>query len=394
MPTAVPLSVVHDFDGAHRRLTRPWLWVVRSIWVVVMTLMALLILAAVANAFRWSAQRTASIGADFVWNERNEWTLKPVPDGAAAEAGIQAGDVLLAVDGLTVTGDTPDLTLANLFGGAPGTEVTLSVRGADGNVTSHTIRMRKDPGPNLNERLAPHGFWVVYYPLLEGLLLLTYLATAALLFWRRSNDWLVAWISLALVLVTLDLSYTWWQLQVTYPQLAPVVDRLATLGATLALPVLYVLPDGRFVPRWSVLLAGVWATWIVVQNVFPDSAITLSSLPHSAVLAVYLGWYGTGILAQVYRYRRVSMPLQRQQTRWIILGLAAAILARYGWDLALTLAPALNKPGWPNVLMWLIGRPIYVAALLLLPVSLGIAMRRYRLWDIGPAIKASSPTAH
>src|SRR5437016_3059635 len=42
-------------------------------------------------------------------------------------------------------------------------------------------------------------------------------------------------------------------------------------------------------------------------------------------LLVVLVIYGAIIYSQIYRYRRVSTPLQRQQTKWIILGLTAAL---------------------------------------------------------------------
>ncbi len=34
---------------------------------------------------------------------------------------------------------------------------------------------------------------------------------------------------------------------------------------------------------------------------------------------------GAILVSQIYRYRRVSTPLQRQQTKWIILGATAAL---------------------------------------------------------------------
>lgn len=36
--------------------------------------------------------------------------------------------------------------------------------------------------------------------------------------------------------------------------------------------------------------------------------------------------YGSPVALQIYRYRRVSTPAQRQQTKWVIFGLTCAIL--------------------------------------------------------------------
>ena len=42
-------------------------------------------------------------------------------------------------------------------------------------------------------------------------------------------------------------------------------------------------------------------------------------------LLISLVIYGAIIYSQIYRYRRVSTPAQRQQTKWVILGVTVAI---------------------------------------------------------------------
>jgi hypothetical protein len=97
---------------------------------------------------------------------------------------------------------------------------------------------------------------------------------------------------------------------------------------------------------------------------------------------LYLGALVILGLVQLYRYRRVSTPLQRQQTKWVVFGFASAILLNLIANLLVAL-PALADPGslFPLV-------PIEVGFLLtLLPaLSFGVAMLRYRLWDIDAII--------
>jgi hypothetical protein len=38
---------------------------------------------------------------------------------------------------------------------------------------------------------------------------------------------------------------------------------------------------------------------------------------------IWIGWFGTGVLAQIYRYLWTATPVQRQQTKWVVLGLSA-----------------------------------------------------------------------
>jgi len=87
-------------------------------------------------------------------------------------------------------------------------------------------------------------------------------------------------------------------------------------------------------------------------------------------------------LAQLYRYRRVSTPLQRQQTKWVVLGLAAPIAVLVGGSALALLFPALSGQGalislaanWASL------------ALICVPLSFGFAILRYRLWDIDAII--------
>ena len=48
--------------------------------------------------------------------------------------------------------------------------------------------------------------------------------------------------------------------------------------------------------------------------------------PASLTLVEALVLYGAIVYSQIYRYRRVSTPVQRQQTKWVVLGVATAIV--------------------------------------------------------------------
>ena len=50
------------------------------------------------------------------------------------------------------------------------------------------------------------------------------------------------------------------------------------------------------------------------------------------------------VLVQGYRYQRISTPLERQQTKWIILGVVAVVVGGWFWVPAL-IFPVLQGPG-------------------------------------------------
>jgi hypothetical protein len=84
-------------------------------------------------------------------------------------------------------------------------------------------------------------------------------------------------------------------------------------------------------------------------------------------------------LVQLYRYRWVSSPLQRQQTKWVVFGLAVPITVLVGVTVLGLLFPALAEH---SALYLLAFNEAGSLLPLFLPLSFGFAMLRARLWDI------------
>jgi hypothetical protein len=84
---------------------------------------------------------------------------------------------------------------------------------------------------------------------------------------------------------------------------------------------------------------------------------------------------GAVLFVQGYRYTRVSDATQRQQTKWVVLGLVVAL---GGYCVFLLLDALL-----PGVLLAsLLANTAYFVLLLFIPISIAIAILRYRLYDI------------
>jgi serine phosphatase RsbU (regulator of sigma subunit) len=221
--------------------------------------------------------------------------------------------------------------------------------------------------------------------------------TAVVIFARKSNDWMTA-----LVSATLITAGTAWFAPLG--ALAPntLLENLSEivgaalpfsveLGASLAgvflILFFYLFPDGRFVPRWTryaaafvVLHAIVWIAW--PGSVFDPT--TWSTVAEGILVALVVG---SGLGAQSYRYWVVSSPAQRQQTKLVVF----AILVAAGATLLLSVFnPALGtglgnlKLVTPQIeaLYNLIVIAILGLAMLLFPLSIGVSVLRYRLWDI------------
>ncbi|MCB0200873.1 MAG: sensor histidine kinase [Anaerolineae bacterium] len=164
-----------------------------------------------------------------------------------------------------------------------------------------------------------------------------------------------------------------------------------SLGAVTlagAMLLLYAFPDGHFVPAWSKWPALMWvvlmAIWLVVpQAPFnPLNGPTWRATPLPSLL-VGVVWFGSGLMAQTYRYRRVSGLVERQQAKWTVLGLAGALAGGVLYYGLLALAQDGRWSGDQAFLTYLLVRPaLQTAFMALLPICLAIAIMRYHLFDI------------
>jgi len=159
---------------------------------------------------------------------------------------------------------------------------------------------------------------------------------------------------------------------------------LATILPALAIA----FPDGRLPsPRWrlpvgiAVGVIGV-ATFLNVMrpgpvggppgtilNPFGVDAIPaqLSTVADAAMIAGILAMTALGVAAVIVRYRRGN-PVERQQQRWFLGAVSVATL-----PLALSLLPGISGPAAATVV---------AIGLLLVPIAVGIAVTRYRLYEI------------
>jgi hypothetical protein len=201
------------------------------------------------------------------------------------------------------------------------------------------------------------------------------LGVSTLIVWRRSDDRMAMLVALLLVTLGPDIATgsvsespsSWWM---------PAAC-LYFLSLALVVLVFLLFPSGRFVPgflRWTlvVFLAG------LVPNAFIQLFITNTLVGHLSWL-VLLGELVIVMGVQLYRYRRVSSPLERQQTKWVFFGFAVVVTVAAGGELLGLIFPVLASPG---SLYWLAYNVVGFLLPLLLPLSFGFAMLRSRLWEI------------
>ena len=84
------------------------------------------------------------IGARLERDTQNRWRLYPLPGSQAEESGLQDADILLSIDGQTVTPETSEVDLLALLRGPVGERVTLTVERGEQPLTLRIKRQQID----------------------------------------------------------------------------------------------------------------------------------------------------------------------------------------------------------------------------------------------------------
>lgn len=203
-------------------------------------------------------------------------------------------------------------------------------------------------------------------------------ALGLMIFRRRSEHGMAMFLSLLLVLLGTTFWNTLSALSRYHPVWTEVGTGLAELRVAALFLLFYIFPDGRFVPGWTRWLATVLFLGLVGEVLFPIPVLAVESWPVPLFMLFMLFWLLTGVLAQIYRYRHVSGPAERQQAMWVVLGSAAAVIGLLGVILVgeVLFSGASGSPAE------LLGAALINLFMLLVPASVTVAILRHRLFDI------------
>jgi hypothetical protein len=238
-------------------------------------------------------------------------------------------------------------------------------------------------------------FLASYRTAMNLLLAVMFLATSIFIFWRKSDDWMVMLVSLTCSAFAVLFLPTLVRLMDAHPIYTLPVAFARAFGLGSSLIVFYFLfPDGRLVPGWLKFFLVIWLGMVLMWFAFPDAPFNLvylytwyNNLGPSFV--VYSFWFGSGVIAQIYRYFRVSNALQRQQTKWVVFGTTGAFVGFFLYYLLPVLFRSVYQPGVPRLLHIIIGVPVFHLLVLLVPITIAFAILRFRLWEIDILINRS-----
>ena len=228
----------------------------------------------------------------------------------------------------------------------------------------------------------PQDFDAFFRVGLDLLSLLVFSGMAAFLLVRRGDDWMALYIGLVLILTALIYSgssfdggvFLW------------INILLRALGETGQVMFFYLFPTGRFIPRW----AGWLALPLFLFRLIIVADFYLNHTPQGGLeVGVVVLLMAFGMVCQVYRYRNLSSPLQRQQVKWLLIGLGFMVPLVAGYIYIVNIAHLFGPDNASNYFTYQALRAVEQLALFLFPLTLIFSILRYRLWDIDIAINKS-----
>ncbi len=148
----------------------------------------------------------------------------------------------------------------------------------------------------------------------------------------------------------------------------------------LLLVIFYVFPDGRFTPRWTIIPA-LYLAGSLGWTFFVVRALGSQSGWHALIMPLLL--IASAVVAQVYRYRRISGPVQKQQVKWFITGLGLLLVTFVGGNILLGVTGGFQEVPPPSAdVIWPIFEAVSTLASICVAVTLAIAVLKYRLFDL------------
>lgn len=218
---------------------------------------------------------------------------------------------------------------------------------------------------------------------------LGFILTAIYLFTRRSDDWFVIFTSMFLVAFAGRISNTINNAASLpgYETLAGLVIALGDIGV-VAFCVLF--PDGKFAPRWVKFVMPILVISVLGLYSVPSAPFYWTKLGQPLYLGIMLAWYLFGVIVFSYRYGQQRSILQKQQIRWVMIGL----LGPLAWFILFnSLQGFLNLATDTNqVNFWFYEFAAQIAGIflfLMLPFSITISIARSKLFDIDLLINRS-----
>jgi signal transduction histidine kinase len=224
-----------------------------------------------------------------------------------------------------------------------------------------------------------------YYTALYSIFTMFFLGAAFILLLKKPNDPMSLFSILALCTfgvsftdITSVLAEKHWMLEI-------MNNILYLIGSSTIVLFFFLFPNGRFVPKWTIWIAGglIFTRSFHVLFPFLNWSLNESIWTIGAWLIV---WLVSQLYSQIYRYKRVSTPVEKKQTKWVVYGFAVVVVG----FLSIGVLPVFLVDGYiteGGPLKYLLMNFGIYGAFAIIPITITIAILRRRLWDIDMVLR-------
>jgi hypothetical protein len=210
----------------------------------------------------------------------------------------------------------------------------------------------------------------------------------------RSKEWMPLIFALGMVGLGAYTSPLTSALDDLVPTLTAVTLSMRAIMFSSLIVAFLLFPNGRFIPSWTKGLAVVWTVFNLASLIYQPFQMVSSMVwvEFTQVLLLLWAFFWLILIAvlQVYRYRRYSSPVERQQTKWVVYGLAVAVLVMMAAGIPFILLQILSTDPVTLIIARLVVVTVTLLALNLMGASFAVAILRYRLWDIDLIIRRTA----
>ncbi len=243
------------------------------------------------------------------------------------------------------------------------------------------------PSPDISENLAVIGWSAgVHASFLLGLriaYLLVHLGVAGIIIFLRPSDGMARYVAFYLVVLG-AVFYPPANISADLPAFLQLPRSIGQFLSGLGLLIFFfIFPDGKFTPRWTRYFTLLILPIIFIEYFLPGSPLDVRSWGRLPVMLLSLVTMTVLFHAPIYRYRNVSSSTVKQQTKWVVYGTSIALLGYFLVALPAAFGFMPLETGAAYGIFAFTGMMLFFMAI---PLSIGIAVLRFRLWEIDPII--------
>ncbi|HSM94439.1 MAG TPA: hypothetical protein VLT91_00245 [Rhizomicrobium sp.] len=359
------------------RLRGVWLAAYRAIWIAAAAVTLVSAAGATwveltAGSTSWQSlvHREYGLGLRVFANATaNPWYIASIFGPEAKAAGIHAGDVVVSINRVAISGSTPSATVAQALSSKEGERTDFRLRASNGAIYQRTLIYHERNvelwyrGSGLNP-FRQYLLRRIGYDLMTLLLL----GVAAILFLRRSHDIVAAAFSLTFCLIPIGPAIEFW----SEIGVRSAYEILSSLPYIFLLMVGCAFPDGRYWPSWTRFSLVVVPLVLAPLMFFAAEYSQFSLFSAPGFLAV--------IVILALRYRQLGAGAERQQFRWVAFSLAAGVITLI-MRVPFAFLQGDLRPAPMSSWIDLAGSFLHATGYMISGGGFGVSLLKYRLYD-------------